>query len=60
VGFGDLGWAGPRSEFSKPGRPMSGAGIGASFLDGLIRSDLAWGIYPTKRLRFDLYLEARF
>jgi hypothetical protein len=29
-----------------PGRPMSGAGIGASFMDGLIRSDLAWGIYP--------------
>jgi hypothetical protein len=39
---------------------MSGAGIGASFMDGLIRSDLAWGIYPTKRLRFDLYLESRF
>ena len=60
VGFGDLGWAGPRSEWSHPGRPMSGAGIGASLMDGLIRSDLAWGIYPTKRLRFDLYLEARF
>ena len=60
VGFGDLGWAGPRSEWSHPGRPMAGAGVGASFMDGLIRSDLAWGIYPTKRLRFDLYLDARF
>lgn len=58
--FGDLGWAGDRSNFAHPGRPMSGAGIGASFLDGLIRTDLARGIYPRKKFRFDVYLEARF
>ena len=60
VVFGDMGWAGPRDLWSHPGRPMSGAGVGVSFLDGLIRADLARGIYPSKRFRFDLYVEARF
>lgn len=58
--FGDLGWAGARREASHPGRPMSGVGLGASVLDGLIRFDLARGIYPREKLRFDMYLEARF
>ncbi|HEY1951672.1 MAG TPA: hypothetical protein VGG76_02610, partial [Gemmatimonadaceae bacterium] len=58
--FGDLGWAGSRTSFSHPGRPLSGAGVGASFMDGLIRVDLAKGIYPEKSLRANLYLEARF
>ena len=60
VVFGDIGWAGPRDLWSHPGRPMSGAGVGVSFMDGLVRADLARGIYPSKRFRFDLYLEARF
>ena len=58
--FGDIGWAGSRTNFSHPGRPLSGAGIGASFMDGLIRIDLARGIYPEKDLRANLYVEARF
>jgi hypothetical protein len=58
--FGDLGWAGSRTNFSHPGRPLSGAGIGASFMDGLIRVDLAKGIYPEKSVRANLYVEARF
>src|SRR5439155_1289349 len=58
--FGDLGWAGNRANFSHPGRPLSGAGIGASFMDGLIRLDLAKGIYPEKSARANLYVEARF
>jgi hypothetical protein len=58
--FADLGWAGPRDNFSHPGRPLSGAGIGASFMDGLIRIDLAKGIYPEKSVRANLYVEARF
>jgi hypothetical protein len=58
--FGDLGWAGSRANFSHPGRPLSGAGIGASFMDGLIRVDLAKGIYPEKSVRANLYVEARF
>lgn len=58
--FGDVGWAGPRALWSKPGRAMSGAGVGLSMLDGLIRADLSRGIYPSKRVRFDLYFEGRF
>ena len=58
--FGDLGWAGDRTNFSHPGRPLSGAGIGASFMDGLIRVDLAKGIFPEKSVRANLYVEARF
>jgi hypothetical protein len=60
VVFYDIGWAGDRDAFAHPGRPMSGAGIGASFLDGLMRVDVARGIAPREDWRFDLYLESRF
>jgi hemolysin activation/secretion protein len=60
VVFYDVGWAGDRSNFSEPGRPMSGAGVGASLLDGLVRFDIARGIYPEKKFRANLYVEARF
>jgi len=39
---------------------MSGAGVGASIMDGLIRFDVARGIYPEKKIRANLYVEARF
>ena len=58
--FYDVGWAGPRTDFAKPGRPMSGAGVGLSLLDGLVRVDVARGIWPERRWRTDMYLEARF
>ena len=58
--FFDLGWAGARDTWRHPGRPASGAGIGASFLDGLIRFDLSRGIWPEKQTRADLYVEATF
>ena len=57
--FGDAGWAGSRDEFSGT-RAMSGAGAGYSILDGLVRFDLARGIYPSERWRADLHLDARF
>ncbi|HUF65904.1 MAG TPA: ShlB/FhaC/HecB family hemolysin secretion/activation protein [Gemmatimonadaceae bacterium] len=60
VAFADIGWAGDRSSFGNPGKPISGAGIGVSFLDGMIRFDLAKGIHPTRTVRGYLYLEARF
>ena len=60
VVFYDVGWAGDRHDFSNPGRPISGAGVGASFLDGLVRFDVARGIYPEKKIRANLYVEARF
>ena len=58
--FGDIGWVGNRALWREVGRPMSGVGIGASVLDGLIRADLARGLYPQKRLRLDVYVEAKF
>jgi hemolysin activation/secretion protein len=58
--FYDVGWAGRREDFSRPGRPLSGAGVGLSFLDGLIRTDLAKGIWPEKGYRLDFYLDALF
>jgi hypothetical protein len=58
--FGDIGWAGPRAQWSMPGRPISGAGVGWSLLDGLVRFDLARGLYPSQQWRFDSYLEAKF
>jgi hemolysin activation/secretion protein len=60
VVFYDVGWAGPRADFTRPGQPLSGAGAGVSFLDGIVRIDVARGIRPEKRWRADLYLEARF
>jgi hypothetical protein len=56
----DVGWAGDRSQFSTPGTLMQGVGVGASFLDGLFRLDLARGLKPTPRWRLDLSVEARF
>lgn len=58
--FGDVGWAGDRKSFSSPGRPMSGVGVGASILDGMIRFDVARGLYPQQAFRIDLSVEARF
>jgi hypothetical protein len=60
VVFADIGWAGERSSFGDAGKPLSGAGVGASFLDGMIRLDLAKGIVPNRAPRAYLYLEARF
>ena len=58
--FLDLGWAGARENFSTPGRPLAGWGLGSSFVDGLIRIDVSRGIYPRKGNRFDISLGARF
>ena len=58
--FYDAGWAGPRQDIGGGYRPLSGAGFGLSFLDGLLRTDLSRGIWPEKSWRFDAYLGARF
>jgi hypothetical protein len=60
VVFYDVGWAGDRKEWGSQAKPISGAGVGASFLDGLVRFDVARGIYPEKKIRANLYVEARF
>jgi hypothetical protein len=58
--FSDIGWAGDRHDWRHPGRPISGAGVGASVLDGLIRFDLSRGINPDHGWRTDLYLQGSF
>ena len=58
--FYDFGWAGSRDEWRHPGVPVSGAGIGASFMDGLFRFDLAKGVRPNTGVRAYFYLEASF
>lgn len=58
--FGDIGWAGDRDAWQHPGIPMSGAGVGASLLDGMVRFDVARGIRPERGVRVELYLDAKF
>ncbi len=60
VVFYDIGWAGSRRDWGDQAHPISGAGVGASFIDGLVRFDLARGIYPEKKIKANLYVEARF
>jgi hypothetical protein len=60
VAFADLGWAGDRTSWRDIGRPMSGAGVGLSMMDGLVRFDVARGIFPERQWRVDTYVEARF
>ena len=54
--FCDVGRAAPRDRLS-PARPLVGAGLGASFLDGLVRIDLARALRSPKGWRLDLYLD---
>jgi hypothetical protein len=58
--FSDLGWVGDRNHLGDVGRPMSGVGVGWSLLDGLMRFDLARGLYPAKQVRFSAYLDGVF
>jgi hypothetical protein len=57
VAFFDIGWAGVREKYGQTGT-QRGAGVGLSFLDGLFRIDVSRGLFPLKRWRTDLYLEA--
>lgn len=54
--FTDAGWAGPRSVFAT-GKPLWGAGVGVSFLDGILRMDLARRLRAPQGWRFDFYLD---
>ena len=58
--FFDIGWAGSREAMAQVGRPLTGAGVGASIMDGLLRFDVAQGIHPEREVRVNLYLEGRF
>jgi hypothetical protein len=56
MGFSDVGWAGDRSEFSH-GEPLIGVGLGASFLDGLVRLDIAHGLKEPRGWRLEIYVD---
>jgi hypothetical protein len=58
--FSDLGWVGKRSAISSVGRPLSGAGVGVSGFDGLVRLDIARGFYPRKETRIAFYFGGKF
>ena len=59
--FADLRWAGSRDgDWGRSERLLSGVGLGSSFLDGLMRFDVARGLWPKQRWRVDFSLEARF
>jgi len=60
VAFYDVGWAGDRTLWTQQGRPLSGAGLGASVMDGLIRLDVAHGIWPTHGVRINAYWQGTF
>lgn len=58
--FYDAGWAGSRSDWSESRGNVRGAGMGVSFLEGLVRVDLARGVDPKTVWRAHLYVEATF
>jgi len=52
-------WRGrDRAMPSRPSRPLVAAGVGASFLDGLIRIDLARALRAPKGWRLEIYSDA--
>lgn len=55
--FSDVGWAGPRSGVRLDPSLLS-AGAGVSFLDGIVRLDLARALRGTTGWRAELYLDA--
>ncbi|HLZ46178.1 MAG TPA: hypothetical protein VKQ05_10930, partial [Gemmatimonadales bacterium] len=55
--FVDVGHAGPREQLSLS-RPLTGVGIGASFLDGLLRFDLTRATRAPTGWRLDFYTDA--
>jgi hypothetical protein len=58
--FFDIGWAGDRNDWQHIGIPVSGAGVGLSFLDGIFRMDLAHAVQPTGGWILDFSTSARF
>ena len=60
IAFYDAGWTGRKHEWLSPGRPMQGVGLGTSIMDGLLRFDVARGLFPTRQWRVDFSVDARF
>ena len=58
--FSDAGWAGPSFDAYDPDRLHVSVGAGASFLDGLLRLDLARAVQPVEGWRLEMYIDALF
>ena len=58
VFFSDAGWAGAREDADR-GRALVSAGIGASFLDGIVRMDLARALRGPLGWRLDFHVTGR-
>jgi hypothetical protein len=58
--FYDVGWAGSRGDVTHIGRPLSGAGLGFSAMDRLVKMDVARDIWPDQHWRVDLYMGSPF
>ncbi len=54
--FSDAGWAGPRADFGT-GQPLLSVGVGGSFLDGLVRVDLARALRGGYGWGLELYVD---
>lgn len=57
--FSGLGWAGDRNDF-ETSRPLQAVGAGATFLDGLVRFDMARGVRKPTGWRVDLWVGSAF
>jgi len=55
--FADVGRAGPREQLSLA-RSLAGVGVGASFIDGLLRLDLTRAVRSSTGWRLDFYTDA--
>jgi hypothetical protein len=53
--FSDMGWAGARDDFAKS-RPLTSVGAGFSFMDGIVRFDVAHALRGSKDWRAYLYM----
>ncbi len=60
IAFYDVGWAGSRSLWAHEGRALSGAGVGVSLFDGLVRLDIARGVWPSHGVRVNAYWQGTF
>lgn len=56
IAFTDIGWAGSRANFGT-GSSLPSVGIGGSFLDGLVRIDIAHGLKEPGGTRIEIYFD---
>jgi hypothetical protein len=57
--FSDVGWVGERADF-RVDDPLAAVGVGASFLDGIVRFDVARAVRGSDRWKVYLYLDGLF